>query len=86
MWARWRAPTGLYALERPLRYVLDAAHSTYWGDNANILGFSNLSSVGIGLELDSSACDTFVTRTRLVARYAFGHNVTGFAIGLALSF
>ena len=86
VWARWRAPTGLYALERPLRYVLEAAHTTYWGDNANILGFSNLSSVGIGLELDSSAYDMFVTRTRLVARYAFGHNVTGFAIGLALSF
>jgi len=86
VWARWRAPTGLQALERPLRYVLEAAHTTYWGDNANLLGFNNLSSVGVGLELDSSAYDVFITRTRLVARYAFGHNVTGFAIGLAVSF
>ena len=86
LWARWRAPTGLTALQRPLRYVLEAAHSTYWGDNANILGFNNLTSLGVGLELDSSAYPVFVTRTRLVARYAFGHNVSGYAIGLAMSF
>jgi hypothetical protein len=36
--------------------------------------------------LDSGAYDVFVTRTGLVARHAFGHNVTGFAIGLAVSF
>jgi len=86
LWARWRAPTGLTALDRPLRYVLEAAHSTYWGDNANILGFNHLTSLGVGFELDSSAYDVFVTRTRLVARYAFGRDVSGFAIGLAMSF
>jgi len=86
LWARWRAPTGWTALNRPVRYVLEAAHSTYFGDNANILGFNNLTSLGVGLELDSSAYDVFVTRTRLVARYAFGKNVSGFAIGLAVSF
>jgi hypothetical protein len=86
LYARWRAPTGLTALQRPLRYVLEAAHTTYWGDNANVLGFNNLTSLGVGLELDSSAYPVFVTRTRLVARYAFGHNVSGFAVGLAMSF
>jgi hypothetical protein len=86
LWARWRAPTGFTALQRPLRYVLEAAHSTYWGDNANILGFDNLTSLGVGLELDSSAHDVYVTRTRLVMRYAIGHNVSGFSIGLAMSF
>ncbi len=86
LWARWRAPTGWTALDRPLRYVLEGAHTTYWGDNANILGFNHLTSLGVGFELDSSAYDVFVTRTRLVARYAFGRNVSGFAIGLAMSF
>jgi len=86
LWTRWRAPTGLTALQRPLRYVLEAAHTTYWGDNANVLGFNNLTSLGVGFELDSSAYDVFVTRTRLVARYAFGRNVSGFALGLAVSF
>jgi hypothetical protein len=51
-----------------------------------MLGFNYLSSVGAGLEVDSSAYDMIVTRTRLVARYAFGENVKGFALGLAMSF
>lgn len=85
-YARYRAPTGLSALERPLRYVLEFAHTTYLGDQRGLLGFNHLTSLGGGFELDSSAYDIFVTRTRLVARYAFGENVTGFAIGLAASF
>ena len=41
---------------------------------------------GSGLELDSSAHDVFITRTRLVGRYRVGNNVSGFAISLAVSF
>ncbi|PJI51908.1 hypothetical protein CTI14_51550, partial [Methylobacterium radiotolerans] len=33
------------------------------------------------LELDSSAYDVFITRTRLVGRYVFGTNVSGFSVG-----
>jgi hypothetical protein len=65
---------------------LEAAHSTYWGDNANILGFNHLASLGVGFEFDSSADDVFVTRTRLVARFDFGRDVSGFAVGLAMRF
>lgn len=86
LYARYRAPTGLTFLQRPLRYVLEAANTTYLGDQRGILGFDYLSSVGVGLEVDSSAYDVFVTRTRLVARWAFGDNVRGFALGLAMSF
>lgn len=86
IYARYRAPTGLTFLQRPLRYVLEAANTTYLGDQRGILGFDNLSSVGLGLEVDSSAYDVFVTRTRLVTRWAFGDNVRGFALGLAMSF
>lgn len=42
--------------------------------------------LGAGLELDSSAYDVFITRTRLVGRYVFGTNVRGFSVGLAVSF
>lgn len=86
LYARYRAPTGKTLLDRPLRYVLEAAHTNYLGDQRAILGFNYMSSVGAGLELDSSARDVYVTRTRLVARYAFGQNVRGFAIGLDMSF
>lgn len=87
LYARWRAPlAGITLLNRPVRYVLEGAHTTYLGDQRGILGFNNLSSLGLGIELDSSAYNVFVTRTRLVGRYMFGHNVSGFTIGLAMSF
>jgi hypothetical protein len=40
----------------------------------------------MGLELDSSACDIYVTRARVVGRYVFGQDIRGFSIGLAISF
>ena len=86
LWARWRAPTGGTMLERPLRYVLEFAHTTFIGDLDGVLGFNYLSSVGAGLELDSSAYGISVTRTRLMARYKVGENVRGWSVGLAVSF
>lgn len=65
---------------------LEAAHSTCWGDIANILGFRRLASLGVGFECDSSADDVFVTTTRLVARHDFGRDIAGFAVGLAMRF
>lgn len=86
LWARYRAPTGLTMLQRPLRYVMELTHSEFLGDQRGILGFDRLTSVGAGLELDSSAFDVFITRTRVVGRYVFGTNVSGFSVGLAVSF
>lgn len=86
IYARYRAPTGLQVMDNPLRYVLEAANTVYLGDQRGLLGFNNLTSVGVGIEFDSSKYKAVVTRTRLVARYAFGDNVRGFAIGLAVSF
>lgn len=85
-WARWRAPTGLTALQRPLRYVLEGAHSVYLGSQTGLLGFDHLSSVGAGIELDSSAHEVYVTRTRLVVRHVFGNGVAGTSMSLAMSF
>ncbi|BDB25840.1 hypothetical protein Tamer19_34640 [Cupriavidus sp. TA19] len=86
LWARWRAPTGLYALDRPVRYVLELSHSHYFGSQAGILGFNYLTTLGTGLELDTSAHEVFVTRIRAVVRYVFGNNVSGVSLGLAASF
>jgi len=86
LYTRYRAPTGLTLMQRPLRYVLEAAHTIYLGDQRELLGINQLSSLGVGLEVDSSAYDIVVTRTRLVARWAFGEDVHGFAVGLAMSF
>lgn len=86
LWARWRAPTGLSALDRPVRYVLETAYSHYFGDSAGVLGFNDLTSLGVGLELDSSRYPVVITRTRAMVRYVFGHNVHGVSFGFAISF
>lgn len=86
LWSRWRAPTGLTALKKPVRYVLEAARTSYIGDMRGALGFDELNSLGVGLELDSSAHEVIVTRTRLVFRYKFGDNVEGYSVGFAISF
>ncbi len=86
MYARWRAPTGVVALDRLLRYVLEMSHSQYLGSQAGVLGFSRLTSIGVGLELDTSAHEVFLSRIRTVVRYVFGNNVSGVSLGLAASF
>jgi len=86
LWTRWRAPTGLTALKKPVRYVLEAAHTSYIGDMRGALGFDALNSLGIGLELDSSTYGVIVTRSRLIFRYKFGNNVEGTSVGFAISF
>jgi hypothetical protein len=86
LWSRWRAPTGLTALHRPVRYVLEFSHTQFLGDLRGAMGFNWLSAVGAGFELDSSAYNIIVTRTRLLARYKFGDGVQGWSLGLAVSF
>jgi hypothetical protein len=86
VWTRWRAPTGLRSQDRPVRYVLEYAFTHYFGPDGDMLGFNNLNSVGAGLELDTGAWDTWVSRVRLMGRYRFGENVSGWAVGLGISF
>ncbi|MGO4306720.1 hypothetical protein [Cupriavidus sp. RAF12] len=86
VYARWRAPTGMFAMDRPVRYVLELSHSHYYGNQAGVLGFNHLTTLGTGLELDTSAHEIFVTRVRAVVRYVFGNNVSGVSLGLAASF
>ena len=86
LWSRWRAPTGLTALHRPIRYVLEFSHTQFLGELRGALGFDYLTSLGTGLELDSSAYSIIISRWRLLGRYKFGNNVQGWSIGLAVSF
>ncbi|KPC50651.1 hypothetical protein [Amantichitinum ursilacus] len=86
LWTRYRAPTGWQLMDRPVRYVLELAHTEYLGQLRGALGFNDLTSLGAGIEFDSSKYHVIVTRTRLVARYVFGNNVHGASLGLAVSF
>jgi hypothetical protein len=86
LWARRRIPTGWGVVwDRPVRYVLEFATTRYLGDETE-LGLTQMSSIGLGLELDSSALDRWATRWRVVGRYKFGPGTQGFSIGLAISF
>jgi len=85
-WSRYRAPTGLVALERPVRCVLEYAYSRFLGDLEGALGFDYVNSFGLGFELDTSRYESHVTRARLLFRYKTGNNVDGWAIGLGVSF
>jgi hypothetical protein len=86
VWSRWRAPTGMTVFDRPLRYVLEAAGSNYYGDTGNALGFDRLLSLGVGIEFDTSKYDMIITRTRFVLRYLIGNDVRGTSLGIAVSF
>ncbi|MEA3434708.1 MAG: hypothetical protein U9R13_09000, partial [Campylobacterota bacterium] len=86
LWTRWRAPTGYTMLNNPLRYVLEGSNTTFLGAQRDALGFNYLSTAGVGFELDSSDYPVFITRTRILYRYTFGENVSGHAIGIAMSF
>lgn len=87
LYLRRRAPIfDCTLLKSPVRYVLEGAHTEYLGDQRGKLGFDSLSSVGMGIEMDSSKYPVFITRTRLVARYMFGNGTSGYGVGLAMSF
>jgi len=86
IWGRVRTPTGLLLLDRPLRSVLELTHTEFLGSQTNLLGFTRLTSVGLGLEVDLTAHEVFVTRGRVVARYLRGQGVEGWSLGMAVSF
>jgi len=86
LWTRWRAPTGITMLNKPLRYVIEGSNTTFFGAQRKAVEFNYLTTIGIGFELDSSDYPVFITRTRILCRYTFGENVSGYSIGLAVSF
>ncbi len=87
-WNRLRVPISDWrVMGNPVRSVWEASFSHLPGDQGKALKTEWLAQLGAGIELDST--DTWVplvTRTRLVARYAFGENLEGYSIGLAVSF
>ncbi|PXV54084.1 hypothetical protein SAMN04487785_114138 [Dyella jiangningensis] len=87
LWSRYRAPTGMHALDRPVRYVLEYARTDYFGNEAKVIQVNHLNSLGVGLELDTSKYHPlWITRARAVVRYVFAPGVQGVSLGLAVTF
>jgi len=88
LWSRIRIPIADWrVMGNPVRSVWEASFSHLPGDQGKALNTEWLGQLGAGIELDST--DTWVplvTRTRLVARYAFGEELEGYSLGLAVSF
>lgn len=90
IWGRVRWPMEAEMFGRPLRWVVDFAHSRFLGDQSAI-GFDHLTKVGGGIEMnvgryELGVWDFNMQSIRIVARYLFGQNVSGASIGLAVSF
>lgn len=85
LWTRRRVPTGWTVWERPVRYVLEGAYTRFFGDQTEV-GVDQMASLGLGMELDSSAYDIWATRWRALVRYKFGPDISGWSLGLAVSF
>jgi hypothetical protein len=92
LWARYRWPTGREAFGRPLRWVIDTNASTYLGDQRDAIGFAWSAKIGGGIEFDTGrwelgALGINMTRVRLIARYFIADdNVTGYSVGIGMSF
>ncbi|MEI7530950.1 MAG: hypothetical protein WCK52_03375 [Betaproteobacteria bacterium] len=86
LWARRRVPTSYTIFDKTIRNVYEFAHTEYLGDMRGALGFNNLSSLGTGLEIDTTDSGIFFTRLRALLRYQFGANVRGWSVGFAASF
>ena len=85
VWARRRVPAGWVVWHRPVRYVLEGAFTRFLGSQTEV-GVDRMTSVGVGIEFDSSAYDVWATRWRALLRYKFGPDIAGWSVGLAVSF
>lgn len=86
LWTRRRVPTKFTVQGNTIRSVLEFAHTQYLGDSRGALGFNYLSSIGSGFELDIKNYDVFFTRARVMLRYQFAPNISGYSVGIAASF
>ncbi len=92
LWTRVRWPTGFEAFGRPVRWVIDASASYYFGDQRAALGFAWSAKIGGGIEFDIGrheigALGLNTNRVRLVGRYFFGDGgVSGTSFGIGVSF
>lgn len=92
MASRRRTFPGFEAFGRPLRWVIDGSASTYLGDQRVALGFNWSAKIGGGIEFDVGryeigAMGLNLSRVRVLGRYFFAdRNVTGFSLGIGMSF
>ncbi|MGG5823161.1 hypothetical protein [Falsiroseomonas sp. HW251] len=93
LWLRYREPIpGLEAWGRPVRWVAEMYHSEFLtAAQRYVLGADRLTRVGGGIEFDTGrwelgAFGVNLNRVRLTGNVIFGENVSGWSVGLGMSF
>lgn len=87
LWSRLRMPTGIDVFGGPLRSVAEFSASWLPGDQGDVLNTDWLAQVGYGIEFDvANTGIPIVTKGRLVFRYTIGEHLTGYGLGIAVSF
>jgi hypothetical protein len=87
LWSRLRMPTGVDVFGGPLRTVAEFSASWLPGDQGEILNTDWLAQAGYGIEFDVAQTGLpLVTKGRLVFRYTLGEHLTGYGLGMAVSF
>lgn len=87
LWSRLRVPTGKEVFGSPLRAVGELSASAFLGDQAEFMDSAFLVQVGAGIEFDFADVSWMpASRTRLIGRYLFGRDLSGFALGIGISF
>ena len=82
-----RVPTGYEAFGGPIRAVGELAGSSFLGDQKAIMQTPWLGQIGAGIEFDTEAVSWLpVYRTRLMARYLVGDQLSGVSLGIAMTF
>jgi hypothetical protein len=92
LWTRYRWPTGLEAFGRPMRWVTELYHSEFLSPaQREVLGADRLTRLGGGIEFDVGrwelgAVGLYLQRLRLMGHVVTGENVSGWSVGLGMSF
>jgi len=80
-------PTGMSVVARPIDWLVIGSVSRLLGDNSDVLGFSELYELGVGMEIPFARNDAGGSnRARLTASYLFGSGIKGWTIGLGARF
>jgi hypothetical protein len=93
LWLRYREPIpGLEAWGRPVRWVAEMYHSEFLTDAQRlVLGADRLTRLGGGIEFDTGrwelgAFGVNLNRVRLTGNVIVGENVSGWSVGIGMSF
>ncbi|WP_237215521.1 hypothetical protein [Falsiroseomonas oryziterrae] len=92
LWARYRVPIGWEAWGRPVRWVFETYHTEFLTDTQKrVLGADRLTRLGTGIEVDVGrwelgAFGINLNRVRLMGNVITGEGISGYSVGIGMSF